>query len=328
MKEEAEDENEDEDDGCRRGCAPATNYRLLRAEVEKKHAITAERKQPPRRQGVSAMLKVVTFVATAVALAVVSSVAAAADAAAPAASQPTGKIKLLILSGANNHNWQATTPALKKMYEDSGRFAVDVADDVPHLTGADFAKYDCIVSNYTTYPVVAGKRWPAETEKAFLDYISAGHGLVLFHAASTAWGDWPEFTDLIGITWQTDPATGKNISGHGAYHAFKIAFTATEHPITKGMKDFVHAPDELYHRQKVHATAKVLATAFSDKAKGGSGQDEPMIVVTELGKGRCFHNGMGHDAKAMEGPGFQALMLRGAEWAATGKVTIPPPAEK
>jgi type 1 glutamine amidotransferase len=274
------------------------------------------------------MLKLMVIYVSALTVMIVCSSAFAAD--APAASAPTApavaKIKLLILSGANNHNWKATTPVLKKMYEDSGRFAVDVSDDVPHLTGADFAKYDCIVSNYTTYPTVAGKRWPAQTEKAFLDYISAGHGFVLFHAASTAWGDWPEFSDLIGLTWQKD-ADGKNISGHGAYHAFKIAFTATEHPITKGMKDFVHVPDELYHRQKVHATAKVLATAFSDKAKGGSGQDEPMIVVTELGKGRCFHNAMGHDANAMEGPGFQVLMLRGTEWAAAGKVTIPPPAK-
>ena len=250
----------------------------------------------------------------------------AADAAAPAANQPTGKIKLLILSGANNHAWKATTPALKKMYEGSGRFTVDVSEDVPHQTGADFAKYDCIVSNYTTYPRVQGHRWPAETEKAFLDYVKAGHGFVLFHAASTAWMDWPEFGELIGLTWQKDKA-GKNISGHGAYHAFKIDFKDTEHPITDGLKDFPHVPDELYHRQLLHKTAKVLATAFSAKAKGGSEQDEPMIVVTELGKGRCFHNAMGHDVKAMAGPGFQVLMLRGTEWAATGKVTIPPPAE-
>jgi len=271
------------------------------------------------------MLKVVALVATAVALAAFSSVAAADD-AAPAAAQPTGKIKLLILSGANNHKWQATTPVLKKMYEDSGRFTVDVSDDVPHLTGADFAKYDCLVSNYTTYPAVAGKRWPAQTEKALLDYISAGHGFVLFHAASTAWGDWPEFSDLIGLTWRKD-AAGKNISGHGTRHAFNVHVTDANHPITAGLKDFTHVPDELYHRQLKHATAKVLATAFSDKTKNGSGQDEPMIVVTELGKGRCFHNAMGHDAKAMEGPGFQVLMLRGTEWAATGKVTIPPPAK-
>jgi type 1 glutamine amidotransferase len=251
--------------------------------------------------------------------------APAADPPAKAPDAAGGKIRLLILSGANNHNWKATTPALKKMYEDSGRFTADVTEDVPNLKAADFARYDCIVSNYTTYPAIEGKRWPAETEKALLDYIAAGHGFVLFHAASTAWGDWPEFGDLIGLTWQKDKATGKNVSGHGAQHSFPITIVDKNHPITQGMKDFQHVKDELYHRQLKHPTAHVLATTFSDKAKGGSGETEPMVVVTELGKGRCFHNAMGHDPKPMEGVGFRTLMLRGTEWAATGKVTIPIP---
>ena len=49
--------------------------------------------------------------------------------------------------------------------------------------------------------------------------------------------------------------------------------------------------------------------------------DEPMIVVTQYGRGRVFHNAMGHDPRPMAGVGFATLMLRGTEWAATGKVT-------
>ena len=248
-----------------------------------------------------------------------------AQAAEPAAAGGA-KLRILILSGANNHNWKATTPVLQKMYEESGRFTVDVTTNVPALTGADFAKYDALVSNYTTYPNIAGHRWPAATEQAFLDYIRSGHGFVLFHAASTAWGDWPEFTDLIGLSWQKD-AAGKNISGHGGQHAFTVKIVDAEHPVTKGMKDFVHVKDELYHRQLLHSTAHVLATTFSDPAFRGSGTNEPMVVVTEPGKGRVFHTAMGHDPSPMACAGFQTLMLRGTEWAASGKVTIPIPAD-
>ncbi|MDD4870304.1 MAG: ThuA domain-containing protein [Kiritimatiellae bacterium] len=246
-----------------------------------------------------------------IALSVLDQLVFAAD------NQPVDrKIRLLILSGANNHNWKTTTPALKKMYEDSGKFTVDVTDNVPGLKGEDFVKYDVLVSNYTTYPVIDGKRWPSETEKAFLDYISSGHGFVLFHAASTAWNDWPEFTSLIGLSWI------KGKSGHGSQHPFTVNIIDKEHPITQGMKDFVHVKDELYHRQTRHSTARILATTFSDKAMKGSGTNEPMISVTEYGKGRVFHNAMGHDPKPMAGVGFQTLMLRGTEWTATGKVTI------
>jgi type 1 glutamine amidotransferase len=247
--------------------------------------------------------------------------AMAAQEPAKAAEAGGARMRLLILSGANNHAWKATTPVLKKMYEDSGRFTVDVTENVPDLKAEDFAKYDALVSNYTTYPNIEGHRWPAATEKALLDYVAAGHGFVLFHAASTAWNDWPAFTDLIGLSWE------KSKSGHGAQHSFAVTIADKEHPVTQGMKDFQHVKDELYHRQVKHATGKVLAAAFSDKGMGGTGENEPMIVVTELGKGRVFHNAMGHDPKPMGGVGFQTLTLRGTEWAATGKVTIPIPAD-
>jgi type 1 glutamine amidotransferase len=230
-----------------------------------------------------------------------------------------GKIRLLILSGANNHDWKTTTPFLKKMYEDSGRFTVDVANDVLSLKGEDFGKYDALVCNYTTWPNIEGHRLPAETEKAMLDYVSSGHGFVLFHAASTAWNDWPEFGDMIGMTWK------KGQSGHGKYHSFTVNILDKDHPVTQGMKDFQHLKDELYGKQILHKDAKVLASAFSDKSTNGSGTNEPMIVVTGWGKGRVFHNAMGHDTKPMAGAGFQSLTLRGTEWAATGKVTIPIP---
>ena len=86
--------------------------------------------------------------------------------------------------------------------------------------------------------------------------------------------------------------------------------------------------DELYHGMRgpienVH----VLATAYSDKAKGGTGDHEPMIWTVNYGKGRVFHTPMGHDLDGMRCVGFMATLLRGTEWAATGKVTMPIPAD-
>jgi type 1 glutamine amidotransferase len=49
-------------------------------------------------------------------------------------------------------------------------------------------------------------------------------------------------------------------------------------------------------------------------------EKQPAIMVAGYGKGRIFHTILGHDLKAMESEGFQMLMLRGTEWAATGKV--------
>ena len=38
-------------------------------------------------------------------------------------------------------------------------------------------------------------------------------------------------------------------------------------------------------------------------------------------------NVLGHDVAAMKSPGFQALLVRGVEWAATGEAKCPVPAE-
>ena len=73
----------------------------------------------------------------------------------------------------------------------------------------------------------------------------------------------------------------------------------------------------------------ILATAYSAKDKGGTGTNEPMAWVIPYGKGRVFTTVLGHvmagDTGAIQCVGFQTLVARGAEWAATGKVTLPVP---
>ena len=48
------------------------------------------------------------------------------------------------------------------------------------------------------------------------------------------------------------------------------------------------------------------------------------IRDTGFGKGRGFTLLLGHSAAFMENAGFRTLLLRGAEWAATGQVNARP----
>ena len=57
------------------------------------------------------------------------------------------------------------------------------------------------------------------------------------------------------------------------------------------------------------------------------GANEPMLWTIDYGKGRVFVTALGHDGEVVQTPAFTTTYARGAEWAATGKVTLPiPPA--
>lgn len=227
------------------------------------------------------------------------------------AQEPPAKLKVLILSGANNHNWKATTPALKQILEDSGRFECEVTEKPAECNLETFKKYDVVLSDYN------GPRWGEAAEQGLLEYVRGGGGFVVVHAANNAFSNWPEYEVLIGVAWRQG-------AGHGNRHSFAVKIVNPDHPITQGMKDFQHNVDELYHRLKRAENVNILAVAHSDPAQRGTGEDEPMLVTVDYGQGRVFQTVMGHDVNA-HGVGFKCTLLRGTEWAATGKVTIPIP---
>ena len=101
------------------------------------------------------------------------------------------------------------------------------------------------------------------------------------------------------------------------------------HPITHGLPAmWMHQGDELYALLRGPGrNMTVLATAHSDPSNNGTGRDEPQLMVLSYGKGRVFHTTMGHDISALSSVDFVVTFQRGTEWAATGAVTQPIPAD-
>jgi type 1 glutamine amidotransferase len=247
--------------------------------------------------------------------------------------------KALIIDGQNNHNWRATTPILKKILEDSGLFQVDVATAPPGKDLSEFkpkfSDYQVIVSNYNGAP------WSRETEREFVEYVRNGGGFVSVHAADNSFPNWEEYNEMIGVGgWggrneKSGPyirvKDGKVVRDetpgggghHGAQHEFVLETFDKDHPITAGLPaKWKHTQDELYDRLRGPAkNLTVLATAYSDPQRGGTGENEPLLMAITFGKGRVFHTALGHDVPALRCAGFQVTLQRGAEWAATGKVT-------
>jgi trehalose utilization protein len=258
------------------------------------------------------------------------------------------KIAVLIIDGQNNHKWKDTTPPIKEMLEKSGKFTVDVLTSPPK--GApkdawakfkpDFTKYQVVFSNYN------GEPWPDDVNVAFEKFMAGGGGVVVYHAANNSFVKWDAWSKMCGLLWQpaaggervTVDDSGKVVrtprgegigAGHGPQWAYECIVRDKEHPITQGLPEkLMHVKDELYQGQRGPAeNMHILVTAFAKMERKGSGTNEPMVFTVTYGKGRVFVNLLGHDEKStVADPTCAILTLRGTEWAATGKVTIPVPA--
>jgi uncharacterized protein len=269
---------------------------------------------------------------------------------AAAAQAPASPLKALIVTGQNaSHDWKVSTAALKQMLEDTGLFQVDVAESPAAGAKMDgfeprFAAYKLVVLNYY------GDIWPPSTRRAFSAYVKNGGGVVVYHAASIAFAGWPEYNDIIGlggwanrnesfgpyVFWKDGAVVRDPEPGAAGYHprpfVFPVVTRDATHPITAGLPaTWMHAEDELYSLLRGPAkNLTVLATARSGFEHGGTGRDEPVLFTVTYGAGRVFHTVLGHAADAhppgLECAGFIVTFQRGAEWAATGKVTqrVPP----
>jgi len=232
------------------------------------------------------------------------------------ADSDTGKIAVLILTGAGGHAWEEAVPTLQAILQQTGRFEVDRIDG-PERSGnageispewlkwqpPPFSDYDVVISHYE-------EQWPDAVAESLVEFVRAGGGIVSIHQQISAVPN----RDLIGIAW-AESSTGYKLHvnddtgevvylpphhgpgpGHGRQHEFLVKTRQPDHPVMKGLpKEWLHGKDELYHGFRGPAgNLTVLATAFSDTAQWGTGFHEPVVWTVDFGEGRAFLTVLGH----------------------------------
>jgi type 1 glutamine amidotransferase len=269
---------------------------------------------------------------TRVAVLILSCLLASAVAALAQPSPPPdpSKIQVLIITGQHVHDWRGTTPILKQILESTGKFEVRINEEFRGAGPETLAPYNLVVVNY--YNRGDRDRWGDRANAALEEFVRAGKGLVLYHLALGAFDGWTEYEKMSGGNWR--PANGH----HSARHDFTVDIKDGDHPITHGLKSFPVTTDELYAnlRWQPEGSYHVLATAYDDHALyngkarqpiPGAGIIQPMLWTTQYGMGRVFVTTLGHGPDEVKEIGFGTTFGRGAEWAATGKVTLPVPQE-
>lgn len=257
--------------------------------------------------------------------------------ACPAVAQPPPefdptKIQVLIVTGRHVHDWQGTTPVLRRLLEDTGKFEVRVTEEFRGAGPETLGDYDLVVVNYYDRGAQPRLRWGQRADRALEAFVASGKGLVLYHLALGAFDGWTEYERMSGLNWRPDHGH------HSPRHDFTIEIVDPDHPVTAGLEPEIPIEnDELYANllPAPGADMHVLATAYDDHALypdtvrqpiPGPGRDQPILWTTRYGDGRVFVTTLGHARANVEAPGFAVTFARGAEWAATGDVTLAVPA--
>jgi len=240
----------------------------------------------------------------------ISIILAASLAALMTSCTSSDKIKTLIVTGQGEDNlvWMTRSQAAQQILDDAGLFSTKILVSPPEGEDMskfkpDFSKYDLVVIDYE------GDAWPKETIGALQNYVNNGGGLVRIQSRSEPGTPVPS---MITVSER---------------HDFEVRMRSSDHPVTSGLPvRWLHPGDVIVQGMSMEGdNLQVLATAFSDTAFAGTGISEPVLVAKNVGQGRVFITMLGtpdlDENKAVKCAGFIVTLQRGAEWAATGKVT-------
>ncbi len=196
------------------------------------------------------------------------------------------RLEILFLGDKGHH---APAERFPELMQGLGARGVNLSytDKMADINPANLAEYDALMI-YANTDVIA-----PEQEKAMLEYVRGGKGLVPLHCASYCFRNSMQYVALVGGQFKS----------HGT-GVFKTEITDAAHPIMTGFTGF-ETWDETYVHAMGGADRHIL-----QKRDG-----EPYTWTRNEGQGRVFYTAYGHDARTFTNPGFHDLVFRGTLWA-------------
>jgi len=267
------------------------------------------------------------------------------------ASAAESRIRVLILDGYSNHDWQLTTALVRGILEPSGLFTITVSTAPPtkDAPGWDtwrpkFSDYDVVIQ--TCNDLGGGPSWPRAVQEDFESYVRNGGGVYVWHSGNNAFPGWRAYNEMIGLGWRKKdfgwalaveadgtitriPAGEGRDTGHGA-RLDTVVKRLGDHPIHAGLPREWRTPDiEVYYYARGPATnLTVLSYGFDPRTQ----MNWPLEWTVTYGKGRVYTSTFGHVWKGDTQPermrcaGLQTVVVRALQWLARRPVdsTVPP----
>jgi len=141
-----------------------------------------------------------------------------------------------------------------------------------------------------------------DSQKAsFLKLLEQGKGMVFLHHSLASYQEWAEFEKILGGRYEEGLSTYK----HDVEVPVRIV--SKDHPITKGVDDFVIL-DEVYGNFKVlPGVQAILKTTHPESG-------EVIGWTNHYGKSRIVYLQLGHDHHAYENLNYRHLVKQAINW--------------
>lgn len=215
-------------------------------------------------------------------------------------SAQTGRrLEILFLGDNGHHKPIERVPTIMAALGNKG-INFTYTDKLEDINVQNLSKYDALMI-YANWDEIT----PA-AEKALLDYVASGKGILPIHCASYCFRNSPEYVKLVG--------------GQFWRHRMDTIQVNTVQPNHIIMKDLgtIRAFDETYLHSQLQADNNVLQTREikADQTKDRpEAKTEPYTWTRSYGKGRVFYTAYGHDDNTWSNENFQKLLENGIIWA-------------
>lgn len=164
--------------------------------------------------------------------------------------------------------------------------------------------------------IVLYDMWPNISEAAKANLVSIlknGKGLVATHHCLAGYPTWDEYAKIIGGKYYLEKTVENGVDRPASTYKDNVDFTVqvadSQHPVTKGLKDFkIH--DETYGKFGVKSDVKVLLTTEEPTST------RSICWAKEYGKARVVYLALGHDHLAFENPNYRQLLAQAIQWTA------------
>jgi len=143
-----------------------------------------------------------------------------------------------------------------------------------------------------------------EQGKAVRQWVDAGGSALMLHNVTHVGLTDPDFRHVLGASY----------TGHPPIRTFKVKVTNPDHPITKGVRDFIVTDEQHYMDYDKDPKHIFLETINEDGLKYRNSATAPGGWAYDYGKGRVCYMSPGHLLTVLWNPEYVKLQQNAVRW--------------